>query len=315
MGLHIQGRLMKLNICLISFGKTVKNIRQDLSLTQKEVSLKSGVNCETIRRIENGKVIAKFETLELLSNVYKQDLNSIFLKYRIDDYSHFYEVKNELERKLDSGEFNTLDIELRELNSILKSIDNSFYKNLIKQLVLLIEAITLYKDSNTALDKLIDAIKITTPDFSLNEYNSFVYSSIEIRILMNIAFVLNRLNYKEQYRQIMKFCTTSVDSNNDIYPKLCHNLSTAYKRDNNFKKALEYSLLGIKSCQENRNFNGLSILYYGKGVSEYRLNKKEYKESFNISITLCQAFGQVKLKNKIIDNCKKLFNIDLDQKI
>ena len=229
-----------MDICLVSFGQAIRNIRESLDFTQKYVSLKSEISCETIRRIESGKVMPKFETLELLSIVYKQDLNSIFLKYRIDDYSYFYEIKNRLERKCDRDEFYTLDIELKELNSILNSINSTFYKNLIKQLILLTEAIILYKynsSHNVALNNLIAAIKITTPEFSLDKYKSFVYSSIEIRILMNIAFVVNRLDHKEKYLQIMEFCTSSTDTNDEIYPKLCHNLATAYKRNKDFKKS------------------------------------------------------------------------------
>nr|WP_300005478.1 helix-turn-helix transcriptional regulator [Tissierella sp.] len=78
---------------IAKFGKALRNIRKDLSLTLSKVTLLSGVNSETIRRIESGKVIPKFETLEFLSNVYKVDLNSLFLEYRVDDYSYFYEIK------------------------------------------------------------------------------------------------------------------------------------------------------------------------------------------------------------------------------
>src|SRR5699024_7229261 len=141
--------------------------------------------------------------------------------------------------------------------------------------------------------------------------DSFVYSSMEIRILMNMAFVLNKLNDKEKYLKIMEFCINSVDVNDEIYPKLCHNLAGAYTRSKDFQKALDYSDRGIKSCQENRNFNGLSLLYYGKGIAEHRLNKGEYVKSLKTSIYLCNAFGQVKLKNTIKNNCKKFLDINL----
>ena len=305
-----------MDICLISFGQAIKNIREDLSLTQKDVFLKSGVGSETLRRIESGKVIPKFETLEFLSTVYKQDLNSMFLKYRMEDHSNFYEIKNNLESKFDRDDFKTLNVELKKLSSTLESINNSFYKNLIQQLMLLTEAVILYKDNcdnHAALDKLVIAMKITTPSFNLDEYQSFVYSSIEIRTLMNIAFILRRLKDTEKHLEIMEFCTHSIDFNDEIYPKLCHNLSTAYKRNNDFEKALEYSNLGIKSCQENRNFSGLNILYFGKGIAEYKLNKIEYKNSLNISIILCTTFGQDELRDKIIKNCREGFHINLEE--
>ena len=49
-----------MDVCLISFGKALRKIRKDLNLTQNDVSLLSGINSETIRRIENGKVVPRF---------------------------------------------------------------------------------------------------------------------------------------------------------------------------------------------------------------------------------------------------------------
>jgi len=299
---------------LISFGETLRKIRSELNLTLDDVSELSGVNSETIRRIELGKVIPKFETLEFLSPIYKHDLNAIFLKYRVDDYYYFYKIKNRLERKFDGDEFDTLYIELEELNTCIKYIKSSFYKELIEQLILLTHAIILYKknnDNEKSLNKLIEAIKITTSNFSLENYNLFIYSSMEIRILMNIAFVLNRLKHKDKYKEIMEFCISSVDPNDEIYPKLCHNLAGVYRRNGNFENALKFSNIGIDACQKTENFNGLSILYYGKGIAEYKLNKIGYKKSLEISIILCEAFGQEELKDKIISNCKEFFGINL----
>lgn len=69
--------------------------------------------------------------------------------------------------------------------------------------------------------------------------------------------------------------------------------------------------MGIKSCQENRNLNGLNLLYYGKGIAEYRLGEEEYIESLKTSIYLCRSLGQDKLENTIINNCKEFLGIDL----
>lgn len=306
---------------MYKFGQAIRKERKNLCLTQKEVTFLAGVNndipglsVETLRRIEGGKVIPKFETLELLSTVYKKDLNSLILKYRISNYSYFYEIKSILERKFTNNELHTLNIELEELNSISNNISNSFYKKSIKQLILLTEALILYENRqnhNEALAKLIKAIKIFTPSFKLNDYKSFVYSSIEIRLLMNIALVLNKLDYEKKYEKILEFCVENLEFNEKLYPQLCHNLSGVYRRNKNFKKALKYSNIGIKSSQQNRNLNVLNILYYGKGIAEYKLDKKEYIESLNTSIALSKAFGQEKSVETIMHNCKNIFDIDL----
>lgn len=298
------------------FGKRLKEIRKNLNLKQNYIAKSTYIDDKTIRRIENGKVLPKLDTLEILSPFYKEDLVSLLIEYRFDDYSVFCDIKNKIELKLDNGEQNTLHNEFKELNILSSSTKNPYYKKLIRQLILFTEATILYKSNsntnNMAFNKLVKAIKVTTPRFELEDYNSLVYSSMEIRILMNIAFIFNRLGKEQKYLEMINFCLNSVDSNDEIYPKLCHNLAGAYTRSKDFRKALKLSNMGIKSCQENRNFNGLSILYYGKGVAEHKLDKKEYKESLQTSIYLCEAFGQSQLKRTILNNCKRFLGVDLN---
>lgn len=102
---------------------------------------------------------------------------------------------------------------------------------------------------------------------------------------MNIAFVLNRLGYKDEYQEIMEFCINSVEPNDELYPKLCHNLAGVYRRHKEFEKALKFSNTGIDACQKIGIFNRLSTLYYGKGIAEYKLNKDEYMKSLEMSIS------------------------------
>lgn len=291
------------------FGEELRKIRKQFGFTLEDVSELSGVSHDALGRIENGKVIPKYETLEYLSIVYKQDLNALLLKYRIDDYSAFYDIKTRLEAKIDKDEFYTLDVEVRELKKLIEFIYSDFYKIYIEQLILLTEAIILYKKNHKydeALSKLIKAMKLTNSDFTLDDYSSFIYSSMELRILMNIAFILNRLNNKEEYLEILEFCISAVDSKDEIYPKICHNLAGAYRRIKNYGKALELSHEGINACQRNRNYVGLSLLYYSKGLSEYELNKNEYIQTLRTALMLCEAFGQAELESLILKKCKDI---------
>ncbi|WIV13365.1 helix-turn-helix transcriptional regulator [Proteiniborus sp. MB09-C3] len=291
------------------FGKELRRIRKQFKLTLRDVSELSGVNCDTLGRIESGKVIPKYETLEFLSPIYKQDINTLFLKYRINNYSIFYDIQAKLEAKIDRDEFNTLDIEVKALEKLPKFIIGRFYKNYIEQMILLAKAIILYKnkhENDDALNKLTEAMKLTNPSFILDDYNSFIYSPMEIRILMNMALVLNRLDNSEKHLEIMEFCIDTIKPKNEIYPKICHNLSSAYMKNKNYKKTLELSLDGIKACQRYRNYYRLSLLYYDKGIAEYELNKNEYIQSLKTSLTLCDAFGQAELKNTIIKKCKNI---------
>ena len=302
-----------MNVYLASFGETIRNIRKELQLTQNDVSELSGINMETIRRVENGKVIPKFETLDLLSSIYKKDINDLFLKYRVYNYSYYYDIKNRIEAKFDRNDFKTLDIELKELNILLKYINNSFYKNLITQLSLLTEAGILYNhvgNADEALDRLTKAMRISSPLFNLNDYSSFVYSSMEIRILMNITTISYISNHTEKYIEVMEFCLKSADSNDEVYPKICGTLAGIYIKNKNFKKALELADAAIKACQHSRNLNNLNLFYYIKGVAEYILGMEEYRKSMDTSVILCEAFAHDELREIIIKSYNNIENIE-----
>lgn len=93
---------------LEAFGEELKNIRKSLGLSQSDVTEQVFISRDTLRKIENGKVIPKQETLDLLSHLYKKDLNELLLKYRLKDYSIFFDIKSSLEKKLESGDFESL---------------------------------------------------------------------------------------------------------------------------------------------------------------------------------------------------------------
>ena len=183
---------------LEAFGKELRYIRKSLKLTQKDIANRAFINIDTLRRIENGKVMPKQETLDLMSIILKRDLNEVLLKYRLKDYSTFHKIKNSIENKIEGGEFDELRREAEKLKRIIEEGKMSlYYTQLLKQLLFLIEAIiekNVNNDYEKALKKLIQAMKITIPNFSLSNYTSFVYSSMEIRILMNIALLAEKKN-------------------------------------------------------------------------------------------------------------------------
>ncbi|KKC28532.1 tetratricopeptide (TPR) repeat protein [Caldanaerobacter subterraneus subsp. tengcongensis MB4] len=268
------------------------------------------------QKIENGKVIPKQETLDLLSVVFKRNLNDILLKYRLKDYPAFYKIKNSIETKLENGEFKDLKKEALKLKKIIQEGKMSlYYERLLKQLLYLVESViekTINNNYEISLEKLIEAMKITIPEFSLSDYTAFVYNSIEIRILINIAFILEKQESVEKSIEILLFCLSQLEPK-DIKEKirLYYNLSYSYHLLSNHEKALYYADLGIKTCIEAKTLNGLSLLYFRKGIAEYHLKRENYKDSLVKAMHLFDILGQEKLKEMAIESCKKFYNIDI----
>ncbi|MDO5096572.1 MAG: helix-turn-helix transcriptional regulator [Peptostreptococcaceae bacterium] len=284
---------------LENFGNKLKELRRAQKLSQKELAESALVDAVTIRRIEKGLTLPKVETLDVLSGILKYDLNMLLLECRLDDYIVFHEIQNRIEFEMDNRNYQSLDEEIENLKQLLHDTTNPYYTNLIQQLISFVDAVIFLEDvtlqknvDERALQKFIDAIRLTTPKFELENYREAMYSPFEVRILMNIGFCFQRMGENDKYFEIISFCMDCVSENDKIYPKICHNLAGAYRRRNDFQKALELTELGIAASQRKGYYNGLGILYYGKAHCEYALGMENFRKSYYFAETLFEAFGQ-----------------------
>lgn len=300
---------------LFLFGKRLKDIREKLGLTQKQVVDMALIDERTLRRMERGKVIPKLETLEALSVIYKTDLVSAIIESRITDYSMLLQTQRNIDLKLINEEMSNFDNELKLIDKLLENIENEYYKILITQFKFFLYGIRYYKNKEyqNAMDMYINAIKQTLNDFSLDNYKEYSFSLMEIRILMNIALVEDKCEQDEKYEEILKFCINQCDENNEIYPRICHNLAGVYRKREEYSRALFYDNKGIEICKKNMFADTLAVLYYGKAFVEYRLEKTEYKKSLDLSLQLCKIFEQIELMKQIIVNCEDVLGIDMSK--
>lgn len=300
---------------LFLFGERLKNIREKLGLTQKQVVDMAFIDERTLRRMELGKVIPKLETLEALSVIYKTDLVSAIIESRITDYSMLLQTQRNIDLKLINEEMSNFDNELKLIDKLLENIENEYYKILITQFKFFLYGIRYYKNKEyqNAMDMYINAIKQTLNDFSLDNYKEYSFSLMEIRILMNIALVEDKCEQDEKYEEILKFCINQCDENNEIYPRICHNLAGVYRKKEEYSRALFYDNKGIEICKKNMFADTLAVLYYGKAFVEYRLEKTEYKKSLDLSLQLCKIFEQIELMKQIIVNCEDVLGIDMSK--
>lgn len=298
------------------FGSKLRQLRKKLNLTQNDVSQASGVNIHTIRRIEAGKVLPKLDTLGYLSPLLKEDLHALLMRCRLDDYYIFHNIKNRIEHKFDEDETHSLNQEYKELLSLNASIRDDFYGVAIDQLLLFTSATLSYKaDRNPqlALDELVEAMKKTTPEFNLDQYSSFIYTDIELRILMQIALVINKLGMPEQYTDILIFCANQASQQNTIYPKILYNVAGAYIRKKEYAQAEKCIKMAIDWCVENRIYIGLHLMYYTKGLSEYKQGKPNFADALKKSILLCEVYGYPELKQKIRGKLEKFLSEKFEQ--
>lgn len=298
---------------LNTFGAEVREMRNSFNATQRHVCKEADIHEDTLRKIENGRVMPNQVTLDLLSAMLKIDLNYLLLNHRLKNYPVIKKLYKKIESILDEGNYKSLSNEINYFKRLVSKEANTYYVNEMHQFILLLEAIYLANEEQSyedALLKLIEAIKITTRDFSLEQYPNFVYSDLELRILMNIASIIGASESLKTELEILNFCLKKIKSSHELYPKLCYNLSYLFHKLDNHKKAFEYSSKGINSCINQRNHNGLNLLYFRKGIASYYLQQYDYLTFLKTAIYLCEALQQKDLKNLFITNCHKLYKID-----
>ena len=166
---------------LKGFGEALKEIRHTLHLTQKDISLKVSINLETLRKIENGLVLPKQETLDLLSSALNMDIAELFLTYRMDHYDELEDLKRELDFHLDSNNYALLQEDLIQFKKLATHNMNQFFRNQVLQLIALIEGVLLgikEKRYDLQIECYIQALSYTIENFNLEHYQTcLLYTS------------------------------------------------------------------------------------------------------------------------------------------
>lgn len=295
---------------LAAFGSYICEKRKNMSYTQNDISNLTFLSTDTLRRIENGKVLANQITLEVLSTVLKEDLNLALLNFRLDNQNQFFEIKKEIEYKIANGKYNDLDEDYERLKDILGNLNpNSYTYKLIKQLSFLVKSIvikTVHSQYRQSLDMLICAIQLTTPSFSLKKYREFVYSDIEVRILMNIALLKNKLGRIHSCQDILLFSLDHLGEKNiDLRLRIIFNLSYTFHRKGLNKKALAYANQGVQLSIKDNNLTILGLLYFRKGIAEFNLKDDNYLNSLNRALSLHELAGQDNLRQNLLKVCER----------
>lgn len=314
------------NYHTVEFGNRIRNIRKGLNLSQQDVSNKSGINLDTLRKIENGYVVPRYDTLEILSITYKIDLLDIFKNYRFT--SDLYEIYNMLDRYI-------VEYQVEKLKTIkdrIYRLDEEVYSMMvlaseISKLKMLIDAIYILNRNNNnpsekqllkAKNTLVDALKVYNPDFLLDKVTIYKYTYFDIRILIILSVVVRKLNDGLLSNRILCFILDITDKSSHasfmeklLVIKIYINISYNHYMMDNPRDTLEYSDDGIDFAQSNSLMYGLPLLYMRKGIAQLKIGSGDHLDSIKKSLYLLEIQGNMKLKSIYENVLKNKYNIVL----
>ena len=147
---------------LSRFGNELKKLRNRSKVTQKMVSDATCIHIDTLRRIENGLCIPRYETIEVLSKYFKSDLFMLLNQTR-GDYA---------------------------LNSLYAEIDQIIIHHKINQLENITEKLDLLLTENDISTKLIDKGEISLLHSFVKALSIFYDNSKELLPEVNTTLLI-----------------------------------------------------------------------------------------------------------------------------
>lgn len=302
------------------FGLRLKNIRNELGLTMRDVADSTGINKNTLVQLESGKSFPKYETLEILSVVYKVDLLALLITSRSSDsYLSIYEQLDKAVVLRDRDLIHKLkgDIKNIEANEIIDRFEK-------EQFMLLIDGLDItyskfgskYDDAATII---IKALKIRIPDFDPEKVEKNKYTFIEIRLLYTLSVLLGIVGQVRVSNKIMLYLEEILPDT--IYQeeirvrmilKIISNLAYNFYRIGNDEKTIEYSDKGIELCLKHFMYEALDVLYFRKGIAMYNLKREDYLVPLKKSVYILYSSNNLSKLETYMNVLKNSYGIEIE---
>ncbi len=300
------------------FSEELKSLRSSLGFTIDNVCMKTGISRSTIKMLEKGTSVPKFETLQILSHFYKIDLILVLNKYKnLWQLTSLYEKLNHY---MANGNTELLKSGLIEANHLMQSKDlNPVIFNDILQMKLLFEGLEIaiqYTDSASelmeqAISKLCASLKVMNSGFEVEAFHQYKYNAVEYKILFSLASMLGIQRQCELSNRILFHIIHYLDfssqvDRNDIVLKSKALATIAYNfhRIDDHEKVIEYATIGIEFSIKNDTYQYLPLLLARKGTALYNLNRENWNDYFIQALNLLELQG----KDELRCDYERLFN-------
>lgn len=281
------------------FANLIKNLRENMNLTQEDVEFYTGISLRTISRLENGNIQKPtIETLISLSRVYQVDLVDIYIGKCYANYTMFKSLYNNLNLDLDSIDFS----QKKFIMNYIQQVDDRTSTNNNKELYL-IKIYMDYLDNDDKTILLSRFNEVTDNKFMDEKFVATNNNILELRLLINICNEYK--TYGSLHRnEILEFCIKN--NRNPVINILSYiSLTNSLYIDANYEKSLKILNEAISYSKSVGSIDGLTCLYYNKFLCENKLDLSDSLDSLKLSKIFAEHSKNVAL-GKIISNKSKI---------
>ncbi len=291
---------MFVNYDCVAFGLRLKALRKRCGLSQLDVSTRTGMNSDTLRRIENGSVIPKFESLEVLSDLYKVNLIHILDQCKISNrLMCYYEKLDHILLKSDTVALESLieqfHSETPSQSSQLNPRESKLFSRFLKALKLGFSQ--EHNDKEVSSQLLWELLTESNSKLSLTQLDIQQISNFEEKVLLFYGVLCAEIHRLEDSTAILEFLRKKSQahkhlshSEKSLYIKTLINLAYNYHLSDQHQQAYQTASEGIAFCLEHDLLYGLYLLYYRCGIAAHHLDCAD-NSYFD------KAFGLLKAQN------------------
>ena len=300
-------------------GKLIASTRNKYKISQE--ALCYGIcSISTLSRIENGTQFPSWKVGNaLLERLGLSQIDTAI--YMSDTEIERDNIEIKITRMLATGNYEIEEVltQYWDEKSEISILEQQFYycaAGIVKH----------YKEKNSeeALQILQKAIRLTMPDFSINQLENIKLLTFdEITILNNIATIIYLLGDTCHGKKLMFFLKEHFEKINmdeeekaKKYPMILFNLSNWLLDDERFEEAVSLCDLGIDYCITQGKLTLFPFLLCNKGNALAEQQKREEaREMFLESYYVFRASKEVEKAEQVKQSVKELFDLELGENL
>jgi len=311
---------------LIEFGKALKEIRLSNGFSTYYVHENTGIKRETISKIENGKTLPRYDTLDILSVLYKVNLHLLFEEKRtVKIFTMIYKTIDDLLISFDLLNLKTLEKQYKELRN-MKINDTVIDLHDLDKFESFIGLLTAhYEPESNPYPKIKKIVFLLTKleNGTIDDVLSKQYFDLlDLRLVSLLSAYLRKIKEFDDSISLLELILEKINSY-DMFPtlsyklhiKTAHNISYQYFNIEDYEKSLHYADYGIELSNAMNSNYILGQLYSRKCIAQIRLKMDSdvYRESFIMSLCSLKLQGESDLLEKYISIYESRYDLKMDK--
>lgn len=304
-----------------TIGEVLREARERKKCSQEEICY--GIcTPSTLSRIENGVQIPGRRILEALT----QRLgitDNLYTTYMGREELGIYEIGKKLMRSLGHGDYKAAEQLVQQLEEKLESLEKRDSNVRMEEQYILFAKAILQKhegeERQKILEMMLEAIRVTIPDFDGIHIRNKFLTSQEITILNNISCIYHEMGKVLEAFQIIVVLKEYVEEHimdgeekAEKYPMIIQNMVSWLSQEGKYEDALTLCESGLDCCIEYGKMRVFPMLLYSKSALLAEIGQVDKsRKCFLQTIAIFQAMNQHRQAEEIRLYANKDYKLNL----